>query len=119
MQYPISQVLLITSISMAVLFLVLAALAVMVNWLIKVRPERDASREDEIAKGQTAVAAPDGQGLDQLAAVVGVALARARAGREPARQGQGRAARRAGVTPWCDLARSTTVGHLDRGWRPR
>jgi Na+-transporting methylmalonyl-CoA/oxaloacetate decarboxylase gamma subunit len=117
MQYPMSQVLLITSVSMAVLFLVLAALAVMVNWLIKVRPERDAPREDEIAKGQTPVAASDGQKLDQLAAVVGVALARARAGREPARQG--RAARRAGFTPWCDLARSTTVGHLDRGWRPR
>ena len=111
MQYSISQVLLITSVSMAVLFLVLAALAVMVNWLIKVRPERDAPRQDEIAKGIAPVSAPDGQKLDQIAAVVGVALARARAGREPAR--------RAGVTPWCDLARSTTVGHLDRGWRPR
>lgn len=117
MQYPMTHVLLITSVSMAVLLLVLAALAVMVSWLIKLMPGCEAPRLTGTAKSPPPVAISDAKDLDQIAAVVGVALARARGGQEYSRPwGQ---TLRVGFNPWRELWRSRTTGYLDRGWRPR
>jgi len=116
-QYPISHVLLITAFSMAVLLLVLAALAFMVNWMITILPERIASPEADSAESRPPVAIPDPEGLDPIAAAVGVAIARSRIEREQSRK-RGEP-KRTGFNPWRDLPRSGTTGYPDRGWRPR
>jgi Na+-transporting methylmalonyl-CoA/oxaloacetate decarboxylase gamma subunit len=81
--YPIVLTLLIASISLVVLFLVLTALAGMVNVLIKYIPETRALSADQFAENLPKPAIDDGEALAQLAAVVGAALARARACGQP------------------------------------
>lgn len=114
---PITHVLLIAAVSMALLLLVLAALAGLVNLLIKLFPERAAPRKAEIEKNQPSAAPADGEALDQIAAVIGIALARARSSGERSRRPT--ETLRAGTTPWRDISRHMGAGYFDRGWRPR
>ena len=117
MQYAFTHVLLITSVSMGVLFLVLVAMAVIVNLLITFMPERPAPPEVQIEEGPPADEVADAQELDQIAAVAGVAIARARAGQKYFPIGNRKP--QTGFNPWRDWSRSKTTGCLDRGWRLR
>ena len=117
MHFSVTYVLLITSMSMVVLFLVLAALAVMMNWLTALMPERPADRKTEIEESRPVHELSDAQGLDQIAAVAGVALARAQAKRAHPRTWTQKPP--VGFKPWRDLLRIRAADYLDRGWRPR
>jgi Na+-transporting methylmalonyl-CoA/oxaloacetate decarboxylase gamma subunit len=117
MQYAFAHVLFITSVSMGVLFLVLVALAVMVNLLIKFMPERPAPPEAQIEEGPPADEVVNVQELDQIAAAVGVVIARARAGRQYSPIDNPKP--KSSFNPWRDWSRSRTAGCLDRGWRLR
>jgi len=117
MHFSVTHVLLITSMSMVVLFLVLTALAVIVNWLTALMLERPAERKAEIEGSRPVPEISDAQGLNQIAAVVGVALARAQAKRAHPRTWKQKPL--VGFKPWRDLLRIRTADYLDRGWRPR
>ena len=116
MQNTLTHLVFIISVSMATLFLVLAALAVLVSWLLKVMPERETVREGETGRSQPPAEPQAAEELDRLAAVVAVALARAESMREqPFKESK---TQKTGFTPWRDLSRAR-VSYLDRGWRSR
>ena len=76
MQYTLTHLVFIISVSMAILLLVLAALAVLVSWPLKVMPERETVREGETGRSQPPAESQEAEELDRLAAVIAVALAR-------------------------------------------
>jgi len=82
MQYTLTHLVFIISVSMAILLLVLAVLAVLVSWLLKVMPECETVREGETGRSQPPAESQEAEELDRLAAVIAVALARGQSMRE-------------------------------------